>query len=390
MAVLEKLLSVLFLGLLVIALPLSETARITFNELAITLIDAGVILAVLFWLFTKKKIPSSSLKKPVLIFAAALLISLLINVPRLNVNELLFSSLYLVRWVFYALLYFVVLDISSSRKKIEKGMVAGGALLVIGGFIQYFLYPDLRNLYYAGWDEHLYRMFSTFLDPNFAGIFFVLYLLFTMDKLLIKPTLFLKLFSLLTTAAIIFTFSRSAYISLAIGLTTLLFLKGRKSIATTLAVIFILAVIVVMQFIPKTEGTNLLRIASGEARLDSMRNAITIFKDHPIFGVGFNSYRYAQRNYGFLNEEKKIVHSGAGTDNSFLFILATSGIIGFIAFLYLLFNILLIKESLITASMAALIVSSLFINSLFYPPVMLWMWILLGTLPACRQVRRNT
>ena len=37
-----------------------------------------------------------------------------------------------------------------------------------------FVYPDLRNLWYLGWDPHYYRVFATLLDPNYVGILLVL------------------------------------------------------------------------------------------------------------------------------------------------------------------------------------------------------------------------
>ena len=368
----------IILGLLVIALPLGEVARLTFNEVAITILDIGVAITVLFWVVVRRKIPRSYLAKPITLFIAALLISLLVNAIRLNVNELFVSSLYLLRWVFYTLLYFVVLDLSLIRKKIERAIFIGGGIILLVGYILYFLYPDLRNLRYGGWDEHLYRLFSTFLDPNFAGSFLVLYFLFLIDKLSTRKNNLLRFISIATLIAIVLTFSRSAYVMLFTGIVILLYLKGMKFLAIGFIALFLVLIIITTQLSFRSEGTNLLRTASGEARLDSIKNAITIFKDHPIFGVGFNSYRYSQRDYGFLNEKKMIVHSGAGTDNSFLFILATSGVVGFGAFLFLLFKILSIKDSLIVASTIALFVNSLFINALFYPEVMLWMWVLLG------------
>lgn len=383
-----NLLGKLVLGLLTIALPLGEIVRVTSNEIAITLMDLGVGLVVLYWLFIKKNF-SAWLSKPIFIFIGILLFSLIVNANRLSSEEILISFLYLLRWIFYALLYFVVLSLSSVKPRIERGMIIGGTILVFLGFIQYFLYPDLRNLRYAGWDEHLYRMFSSFLDPNFAGIFFVLFFLFVIDKLFTKQTLMLKIISALTLIAIVLTFSRSAYLALILGLMTLLFLKGKKLAGLGIVVLFFVLTSIFVLVSSKSEGTNLLRVASGEARLDSMRNAITIFKDNPIFGVGFNGYRYAQRDYGFVDESRMLVHSATGTDNSFLFVLATSGVVGFAVFLYLLFKISSFPIPLIKASVFALIVNSLFINSLFYPPIMLWFWILLGTLPAGRQVKGN-
>jgi len=107
MGILEKLI----LGLIVIALPLGEVARFSFNEIAITLLDVGIVAAVLFWIFLKRRIPRSDLKKPIIIFVFVLFSSLLINTFRLKINELLISSFYLIRYLFYALLFFVVLDL---------------------------------------------------------------------------------------------------------------------------------------------------------------------------------------------------------------------------------------------------------------------------------------
>ncbi len=376
------LLRKLILGLIVVALPLGEVARFSFNEVAITLMDIGTALTVLSWIFLKIKISHSDLKKPILIFTGVLTLSLFVNIPRLNANELLVSSSYLIRWIFYTLLFFAVSDLSSFRKKINKAMLIGGAVVIVGGFAQYFLYPDLRNLRYAGWDEHLYRMFSTFLDPNFAGSFFVLYFLFVSNYLNFKKKITFIL-PALTLIAIFLTFSRSAYIMLIVAAVIYSFLLKQKKTGIILVVLIINSIVLISAISLKSEGTNLLRTASGEARIDSMKNAVTIFKDHPLFGIGFNSYRYAQRNYGFINEDKMVVHSGAGTDNSFLFILATSGIIGFAAFIYLLLSMASIKDPLIVSSILALMVNSLFINSFFYPPIMLWLWILLG-------IRRST
>lgn len=375
MDVLKKLL----FTLLVIAFPLGEIARITINEIALTLVDIGVALVILTWFVLKKKFPKSKLSRSILIFIGVLILSLILNFGRLSLTEFSISFLYLLRWVFYTALYFVVLDLAKCKNLIKNWMVIGGLIIVIGGFIQYFLYPDLRNLYYLGWDEHLYRLFSSFLDPNFAGTFFVLYFLFILDNLLIKKeNLVLKCIALATLIAIVLTFSRSTYIMLVIGIITFLILKGKHILGLIISTIFILSVFLTSIFVLKSEGTNLLRTASGEARIDSINKAITIIKDYPIFGVGFNSYRYAQRDYGFVDEQKMLIHSAAGTDNSFLFILATSGIVGFAAFIYLWFKIFSIKNSLVLASSVALFVNSFFINSLFYPFIMLWMWILIA------------
>jgi len=81
-------------------------------------------------------------------------------------------------------------------------------------------------------------------------------------------------------------------------------------------------------------------------------------------------------------------HAGAGVSNSYLFVLATTGIAGFLLFLfflYFLFKILFERKkqgiALADFAIAALIgilVHSLFDNTFFYPFTMLWLFILVG------------
>jgi hypothetical protein len=94
-----------------------------------------------------------------------------------------------------------------------------------------------------------------------------------------------------------------------------------------------------------------------------------------------------------------VSHADAGTDNSFLFVLATTGVVGFFAYLWMWNSLLthsgdpgsrsgmimhfrlLVKTpvgKLIVSSVLGLFVSALFINALFYPFLMGYMWILLG------------
>jgi O-antigen ligase len=234
-------------------------------------------------------------------------------------------------------------------------------------------------------------MFSSFLDPNFAGAFFVLYFLFlfgmTIDYIKhnkINYSLILSLISLISLVAILLTYSRSALIMLIVGSTTLFLLKKQKKlIFLILGVAVIFFVIAANNFY--IESLNLLRTASSNARLESASHALVIIKDNPIIGVGFNAYRYAQVKYGFVkeNNDGALSHSGAGTDNSFLFVLATTGVIGLIFYLYMWFKILKTQGnktmgSIVIASIVGIFVNSFFINSLFYSSIMLWMWILIG------------
>jgi O-antigen ligase len=128
------------------------------------------------------------------------------------------------------------------------------------------------------------------------------------------------------------------------------------------------------------EGIRLERTRTVQARVGSWRNALIISRDHPLLGVGFNAYRYAQRDYGFLKEQWQESNAGAGADSSFLFVLATTGILGFFTYLWIWMKSLISNYSsvVIFSSIIAIFIHSFFLNSLFYPWVMAWIWILLA------------
>lgn len=396
-------LKILILSVLLV-LPFGELIRVNIaNGIVIKPIDALVGLVVVIWLVLhivkKKKIYKINLTIPIIIFSSICVMSLLVNSYLLTPNELFASFLYLLRWLFYSGLYFVVREFDQKFKnKILLLMTIIGGIFVFMGYIQYFFYQNLRNLFYLGWDDHLYRMFSSLLDPNFAGAFFVLYFLLLIrflissknSKLSIK-NIILSLLGLSTIIAIILTYSRSALIMFFVSLLSLLvFTKMKKKV-----LMFLGSMIIFYMLFPKDfniENVNLFRVASSEARIYSVTNAIEIIRNNTLIGVGFNAYRYAQIRYGFRGGVgAEVSHADSGTDNSFLFIFATTGIFGLITYIYILYKILkqafltyALKQNtgaiLVMISLTGLIINSLFINSLFYPLIMLWMWIIIGVM----------
>lgn len=389
----------IFFAILILVFPLGEVFRIQQGSISLTLNDAILSVTVLVWIIKRlsskgKFNKSPTLAKPIGIFLVIGFISLLVNSRFLDTESFFVSFLYLVRFGLYALIYFVIFDLSSFfKKKILYLLTFSSVLVMLIGYIQFIFYPNLRNLYYLGWDEHLYRLFSTLLDPNFAGTVLVLsfLLLLGLSFNFFKNNkrnmfLFLLTLSIINLYEIYLTYSRSAIAMLVVSLIFFLLLLGKKKLILSALVILILIILIIPKSF-QTEGTNLLRIASVNARLDSINNSIGIIKDNPILGVGFNAYRYAQHRYGFLDGGAwKTTHAGAGTDNSFLFVLATTGLIGFISFIYLLFSIfkVAIKKRnkmvsiILISSLAGLIINSMFINSLFYIFIMEWIWILAG------------
>jgi len=383
-----------FFILLIITFSFGELTRIQFpNSVAITLNDIVVFIFVGVWLIFKlvgkRRFNKPSLLFPILIFFLVTVLSLFINAFKLSLNELAVSSLYCLRWVVYAGLYFALSDLNIKFGNKSKFILAIPVVVILlAGYVQYLLYPNLGNLYYLGWDEHLYRMFGVFLDPNFAGVFFVLSLIYLISLLLQGTKIkqwkwaFLASIAGLNLIAVYLTYSRTALIALVIGILILSFYKINKRILTVVLMLLFLLVLVIPKSF-KTEGTNLFRSVSIEQRIKSGEVAFSIFKDNPIFGVGFDAYRYYQKSHGYLGGQYwDVTHAGSGADNSYLFILATTGIVGFTAYLYLLYRMFLIGKAkksnlkyFACASLAVFCVSGLFINVLFYTFLMEWIWI---------------
>lgn len=376
--------------LLWFTIPFGQLARFQItNDIAVNVLDIVVILLLITWIGKRKfRKKHFHISKPIFLFLSVCFISLIVNITALSVNQFFVAFLYFFRLVAYTSLYFIVASCGKEEKKrVSTLMLFSGSFIVLFGYVQYFFYPDLRSLYYLGWDEHRYRMFSTFLDPNFAGVFFVLYFLFVGNYIFThkRKSIFWILIFILTFGAVFLSFSRTALLMLLISSAVyLVFIKKTKWLFAVLGVISFL-IILLSQFF-YIENVNLFRTASSLARINSMKDAISIIQKNPIFGVGFNAYRYAQIRYGLETEKTQFVsHSQAGTDNSYLFIWATTGIIGLLSFLYLWYRVIKLciqkkiqNHQFVLSSVVGFLVSGLFINSLFFPVLIVWIWTLIG------------
>lgn len=366
------------------------------NGLVFSILDISVGIILVFgflWFIYKKKssfLLKDRIKKGIVFFSSIIILSLLLNINSLNLQQFFISSLYILRWISYAFIFILVFDLNKRvKKKIEKIMLLTGVFFVLAGYIQFAYYQELKNLFYLGWDEHMYRLFGVFFDPNFSGIFLSLFLLFLVNKRLqtsinplTKNKLFFSILIAFTLGALILTFSRSAFVVFILTFMIFFSLIGKKKwIIIPLIFIIFIGIIFSQRFY--IESINPFRTTSTKARLASMKEGIEIFSRKPIMGVGFNSYRYSQLQYGYRKQvDIDRSHADAGADNSFLFILATTGIVGFATYLYMLFSIFknVYRSPLALSSIIGICVASMFTNALFFPPLMLWMWLILGTM----------
>lgn len=391
------ILSILLTVVLLLLFPLGQTLRIDLGSgIAINPLDIGVgitaMVTIILFVINKKRFPSIFIPLGGFLFFG--LFGLAFHAVKLLPNELSVALLYFIRFVLYAILGLTVWTLSKKRKAfLYNILLFSGGVFLVAGVIQYFFFPSLWGLIYAGWDPHLYRLFSTFLDPNFAGVLLGIYFLLVIHSYMQQKTIqkrfafgALGFFTLLT---IVLTYSRTTYVATFVGLLVYLsFIKLRYIIYILIGLGIIILFILSPLVHKYGEGVNLFRTVSTVARLTDDVNALTIWSKSPLVGVGFDAYRYSQHEYHIINGFNwKDTHSGAGVSNSLLFVLATTGILGSVCFGY--FWLALLRRSYTTrkinpysimlfSSFVLLLVSSLFENTLFYPSIMLWMWVLVG------------
>lgn len=345
-------------------------------SLYLTDIFLGILILTWFvkigvWINLIKK---SRISKAVLLFISVLTVSLILSPVNLTFSQRLISFLYILRFSGYFIIYITVSRLLKIKKMAAVNLVKIFTIITVAlsiiGWLQYLLYPDLRNLYYLGWDPHFRRIFSTYLDPNYFGLMLLLGLIqifFTDGSLLRWPAM---IFVFLTLA---FTYSRSSFTAGIISTFYYSFTKRKIYLAVGIILLLIFTVLLLPRP-PGSEGVKLERIFTVEDRITNWKLAFQIFTDHPVLGVGFDALRYAKYRYGVDSSNWLESHSGAGIDNSFLFILASTGLAGFAAFIYMIVRIYLVSDFPARISLAAVLVHSLFLNSFFLPWVMLWLW----------------
>lgn len=195
--------------------------------------------------------------------------------------------------------------------------------------------------------ETLFRSSSVFYHANPFGGFLFCSLLFTdfffLKKkrfpLLLSVLVFLQVFALFTT------FSRSGMLAVFLGTSFLLCLQRKNCLVQQrvkqLSLIFFSSFLFcfclfypqlfvrggVVNYPPITQEAD-------QERLTYQKVAFQMGKEHPILGVGFNHFQFSLPSYLPKGQEHSLLYK---VHNIFLLILAETGGLGLVVFLYFLF-----------------------------------------------------
>jgi hypothetical protein len=303
-----------------------------------------------------------------------------------------YGLIYLGRLIVY-LMFFMSLTLKTnktSKTQTLKLLILVGLVIGVFGWIQYFLFADLTNLKYFGWDDHYFRLVSTFLDPAFNGVLLVLsilsaivFYLLTKNKLILPTILFLLV-------SLGFTYSRASFLALVIGLSVLLYKSHKRSLL--LFVLLLLFIIFSLPQSPGGEGVKLTRVSSIEQKVENYATGFRLISTSPLLGIGYNNICSAKKALNIDISQQ--INSCYGLDNSFLLVWASMGILGLLSVSWYFVGIYKdtvddIYGMLFKASTGAVLFHALFTNTLFYPWVIVWIAFLMSASRSLGVVKRK-
>lgn len=210
------------------------------------------------------------------------------------------------------------------------------------------------------------------------------------EKILIAASL------AVSSAALVFTFSRGGMIFAVVSLLILLVMnKKKKALLTVLGVIVALSATLGILYLGGHDVVNDVvayrKQTSTQLRQDQYEFAVDLFREHnPVIGVGLLNYRnYYNSVQDF--EDIDFVH------NMYLALLSETGLVGLILVLlfFIITLVILIRKSIAAYKMfypigisilVCLLITSLFDAIIYTVPIGIYIWIVLGL---ARNERRN-
>jgi hypothetical protein len=269
-------------------------------------------------------------------------------------------------------LFFIILSSKIDRKKIYYYLTLAGVLQALLAITQ-FLTQSISANKWLGIAGHLpwqsgeiviessgrwLRAYGAFAHPNVLGGFLVICFFATIIPALAidgrRNTPWRIIATLLLLAGIFFSFSRSAWLALIIGMVIIFIreiIRARKSaepaaaryrnLAKYFLAPLVLAVVLFFIYSPlaltRASTADRLEAKSVNERLTYFSQAGDLLKDHWPIGVGEGNYTYAlyQTNPTLPAWSYQPVH------NVFVLIFAELGIVGIVIFIFLLISLFL-------------------------------------------------
>lgn len=351
----------------------------------------------LFSILFKKIINTGKILKynflvPSLIFVFSFFISMFFGLPYAELTEYTvysssFNSVLIeisktIPILFFAI-YLIYIDIDSISEIFFYIKVMVISAVVVNLFSLYYLFAEFSG-----------RLGGVFVDSNYLGRFeiiiisiLILYISYT-EKIWKKVlSIFFILFSFYL---LIFTYSRSSFITFAIVAFIILMKRSKNKVYSILIFLGLLTLLALVFMYISTQRTGSLNLTdsvflntmvlegSNFTRIILNIAGFNMFLDHPFFGIGFRNFYNVYLNYSYipfglpnLAIHVSIIHSW------FFSVLAEQGLMGILPICYIIFlifryfkkldNKLQIQKLVFVHRCLYILFIILIVNGLFFP-----------------------
>ena len=317
---------------------------VIFSPFSIAGAQIGLGIGLLGWLLKiiynqRLNWTSSYLEKPLLLYLLALLVTAFFAFNRLN-------SLKAVGEEWLILIFFLMVNNIKDINFIKKLLliiILISSVVAVYAIVQHYTGIDLYRSRTLGVvrGTHKYRSIGNFGVSLTYGFYAMLIGILSFCLALYEKSKLGKYFfysaTILCATASLFTYSRSTLLALFVaGFFFFIFNWNRRKLLIPVLAYFLLIYAVDPQILLRSErAIQAESIVKADSRTIIWTTSFRIFLDHPIFGVGFN-------NFGGFYEKYKPEGSPAfgHAHNDLLNVAANAGIIGLVAFVWLMFSIL--------------------------------------------------
>ena len=368
-----------------------------------------LVVLILMWIYKWRSarngetIKVTSMDLPIIIFIGVMLFALIINSTDYSISLEGFRAI-----VQYILWYFVVLQLvngEKSARKVTMVFVIVTGIMALHGVFQYIVGVEMP----AGWVDQneagvRTRVFSILTSPNVFGSLLTLATPMSISMCLSSKKkggkFIFGFLALMMAASLVFTFSRGAWIGFVLAIGIYILLKDKRLIIPGI----VLAVLVVA-LVPSV-GNRIGYMLSPEYIESSLRGGrlvrwltgLRILEFYPWLGVGLGQFggAVAMNHQTSFLVDLSVVKTFY-MDNYYLKTAVESGIVGFSAFVMLMYSVIinsfrtlrspLTKEGkeLATGIMAGLcgVITHNWVENVFETPLMASVfWIFVGVIMA--------
>jgi len=381
----------------------------SFGDYSVTCFHVALLLTIVSYvthsvLNRRWEFPSTGFNAPFLAFWGLAVFSLFYSAdPRAGAIEV-------VRLLFLGVLFFLTVLIVRSKPKMQWMvfllLLTVVAMSVIATYQLVANKDFLPSEFASRFGHGVNRSEGTFANANWLAAFVMIGTIVGFSFLLNysrSPWKKLLVVGVVasSTLALLASFSRSGWLSVAVGIALVAFLSGKLRSSLRLLPLVLLCILVLLLMFPHPETytsrlTSMFELgASNASRIYLAISGLWIFLDHPLLGVGLRSFPAVYQK-SYIHPDMPLL--GVVESHTLpIEVLAELGIVGFLLLIWLFYSV--VREASVTirtskdgylralqigllSSFLALMVNNLFSNNLGDN----FLWIVMGLIFAARRI----